>query len=138
MLLPEFKENFVVGDISNFDSLLGSMQYAVVIVALSRIEEMDPGQVTFFKKHVNEYCDNLLVCDYWGRELEFVARRVGVYLLSPKANATAGYARFATNKEASVIERRIRSQPDSVTHIKESHSDLIHTDYPDHSDFMQY
>lgn len=142
LLVPEFKQNFVVGNIKDFTTLFGEQRYAFAILALSRLEEMSPKELAAFRGCIHERCDNVIVYDYWNRNLEKVACQVQVQLVTSTSNGRASLAKLTASPEPSPGEETKRRADDSVqrgkapTSLSMGHADSssTHGDYTDHGD----
>lgn len=132
MLLPGFGNNFVVGDVVNFDSLLPECNYALIILSLRRLKDMDITKVVMFSEQVQKCCNNLLVYDYYNHDFEKLAQQFRVQLLSPAPSAEACLAKFDINSREPV--NKVAQHDSGKNNMNKNNQKPFYTDYSDHSD----
>ena len=134
ILLPEFKDNFVIGDLSSFHLLFPNNYFGIIMIALSRLEEMEIGRRVAFGKQLADHCNNILVYDYWGRNIEEVATRIGVQLLSYSPSSRASLAKFCTSQKE-LVDKTLRNDSNNNVQRKEFYHGLFHSDHSNHGDY---
>lgn len=98
LLLPEFATNFVLGDGFESDAIWADgRRYPLVLLMPGRLLEAGPERAARLRQRLRERCDALLVYAYGDwlrryRNLEGLARRAGLVLLSAGPDVTASLA----------------------------------------------
>ncbi|NEQ66796.1 MAG: hypothetical protein F6K21_15080 [Symploca sp. SIO2D2] len=101
LLLPEFADNFICGDMFEDDSLWSdSRRYKLAILMPGRLIEAGSERSAKLKEQLKKHCDNLLVYAYgeWLTRYESLtglAHKAGILLLASEADAKASLAQIA-------------------------------------------
>lgn len=97
-VLPQFEENFVVGNMFNNEKIWQNGKYELAILMPGRLLEADPETVTKFKERLKIYCNNILIYAYgdWLEkygDLKGLAEESGFNLID-RNNALVGIVTF--------------------------------------------
>ncbi len=98
-LFPDHVENFTVGDMFSEEIWQAGRRYALVLLMPGRLLEAGPERAAWLREQIKAHCDHVLVYAYGDwltkyRDLQGLARRAGLSLLSSGSGATVSLAKY--------------------------------------------